>query len=542
MRVSITLNNSSTDKFETGITEEAYEYKKDIDIIPKFSKSLNIPFYIRSVEGLPDDKNYNEYNIGDTIEIKDRFNLISNIETNNSSFKIVKSIKTKYILNRKKQYNIFLSKQENGYIKINFRDNTYRLYGIFIYCMLRSKEMLRLGSLYEDETDIKYWIDNKFIKTNTVVDTLYLNVDYRTDTETIVKYIEVCNKLSTECKFVYRILYTNKNISNKEYNETKKKYLNSTYMKKYIETFIEFVNLIKEHIHDNLNTSIIYEPYFLTSIYVFNKKGSVNPNKVFINYNNLNLIEYILYINKLCKLNSIEFINVFNTQAIIHLITEINNVKNITEYKKKIISEIECIGKYYSYFIINENQYIAYDKYHIDGGYNIMWLWSNDEWLSYLYIIKGITEYINKNMRYIPRTNNIPCRIKNILYEIPVGHINGLLEISNYSNKVYEDHTNNNGDIEDSSTMFLFGGCFKPRYSKFYENKWVDKGFKTDRYAVCYDEHISLCKEYNIKYILFGSGSNISTTNIPMKYTGNKCTDHNYTISKITSFYLNKKD
>lgn len=489
---------------------------------------------IEQVNGLPSE-NSGEYDLSDNITITG--NNISSIETNNKDvIKISKNYK-KSLLKRKFYYHISFLQRKSAYINIHFTNKTSRMYGIYIKNSIFKK--VKLGSLSDDlENELGYWKDDTYSKK--YIEAFYYNIKQGTEIIDIINYIKTCSKLGAECKFVYNVFYNDKGVDKDNYNEAKQKYENGEYMEKYISYFMNLLKTIKTYSKLHQNVSIIYEPYLLTNIYEYHRSAKFNPKKVYISNGKQysNIVEYIKYINSLCKLSDIDVVNVFNNELIINVINGVSKkdmVENIQDIKKHAVS----ISNYYSYFINENTKYIAFDKYYIDGALvnNCDWLWNNDEWINCLFFIKTFLEEIKNRLSEKFSFNS--QKIYGILYDIPVGHMNRSIDKSDYTNKVFEDHTNTNCDGEDSSSVFLFGGCFKPNHSKFYENNWKDTGLRTDKYLVCYNEHLSLCYEFGIRYVLFGPGSKISSSHIPLRDKGNKITDHNYTISKIQDFYKN---
>ena len=127
------------------------------------------------------------------------------------------------------------------------------------------------------------------------------------------------------------------------------------------------------------------------------------------------------------------------------------------------------------------------------------------------------------------KKNNF-SNIRNIIYNIPPGYSNNILEINPYTNTNFKLHTNTPTDYESGASLFFFGGIVNRLPDT---NKWNDYIETNNGQVTVYPEHISLCLKYSIKYLLFGPSSVDSTTNIPWLDSVGRVTDSMYTLSKI---------
>jgi len=490
---------------------------------------------IKKVSGI-DDSNHGVFSINDVLTIDGKE--VKEVFTSDKKLIKISTHIKKTLFKKSNIINVNFIAGGSGFIKIYFINTSEpRIYGCFIKDDRITQDYLKIGSITENpEKELSLWSKNKS------TECLYFNITEENSDFTdennknrIRNIINLCQKIGVECKFVYRCIYSKKGIYLDNYNSSKAKYENKNFMIDYVDKFINFIYFLKTFSNDFLKISVIFEPYLLSSIFHFHENGRLNPKKVYVNYcfsnrKNTNILLLIKYLNNIAKKCNIGFVNVFNPEVILHNIKLINVPTHLDNIKNHLNKISEEVSSFYNFFTFENTKLLAFDKYYIDGGKDRKnWLWSNDEWNSFLYIVKTILNNINML--------NSKNDIKGMLYEIPVGHINELLEKSIYKNKNYENHTNTNGDYEDTSTVFLFGGCFKPSNHKFFNNIWNDFKLKTDKYVVCYGEHLSKCSEYGIKYILFGGGSNISSTHIPLEYTGEKITDHRYTIYNMVEYY-----
>lgn len=540
------------------LTELKNDNKNDKSVL-----SSDSVFNLINVEGIPDNQNYGEYNVLECVKLKSSRKKIKGVYTNNDKCIKITADVTKTLFQKKIIYTIQMVKPGSGFIKITFENDKHRIFGIFIndehhdekilnncskggFTVYKNKnyvDKVKLGSLSQNiKNDTELWssVDIQGNVKNKNINALYFNLLTHEDIkfDNIVKCINMCNELGVECKFVYSFFHNEKGVSYRNYSMVKKKYEDKQYMVEYLNNFNSFIDIIKKYYHPLLKLSVIFEPYLLSNIYKYNDVGKLNPKKIFVNYpfgheKGTNFLTFYKHINKLCDSSSINLVNVFNIEILNKKINKISlKDYSLMKFIDDIKDDCYLIARFYNFFINSNHSHIAFDKYHLDGGRDpSKWLWNNDEWLCFLYIVKTITDHINQ----INISSSIH-KVKAILYEMPVGHINNIMDKSLYTNKPYENHTNTNTDYEDTTSLFLFGGCFKPLYSKFYNNLWNDTGLRTDNSIICYKEHVSLCEENNIEYILFGAGCDLSTSHIYSSNTGKVNTDHYYTLSKFSEF------
>ena len=398
---------------------------------------------------------------------------IKTITTNNSNcIKITSKIEKSFI-KRKVIYTITFLKSGHGNIRVTYKHGPEKIQGIYILGksntdVIPLPDVTQLGSLAGDIPE--YWLNgDSFIKSK-YIDVLYCKV-VSFDIDYVSKFISLCNKVGCEGILVIKI---------KDFTG--------------YESFIEVVSRIN---HPGLNLKII-------------NCATDEPEKM----------NWIAEVTLQAKL---QFSHCINSCSFIELINKTENFNDTITVIKTKCNEI--IAKYSS---IRQGEYITFatcknqEASHVYGGSSEDKLWSNDQWLTLLFIVKTICNGL---------------KLPSILIDIPVGHVNGIQSTSLYTNKLFINHTNKLNDYQNTASLFFFGGCVQFSDTKFHENKWEDTGLIIDKSTVCSKEHISLCNNYNIKYILFGPENIYSTTNVPLKHTGNKPTDHNYTICQFKKFY-----
>lgn len=176
--------------------------------------------------------------------------------------------------------------------------------------------------------------------------------------------------------------------------------------------------------------------------------------------------------------------------------------------------------------------FISIDKYGLDGAFEdgaatdpekSKWFWNSDIWDNYLL-------YVNR----LHQETNLPA----VLWQIPVGHINGSTEINPYTNKSFEELKNTAGSYEDSATTYFFGDTFKASGTKrleyFSKNQANDPKLKVNGDTITWGDHMKETKEAGIVSVLFGAGVGASTDAV-----GSPPTDDYFWITKAQHYYDN---
>ncbi|SHK14388.1 hypothetical protein SAMN02745163_03268 [Clostridium cavendishii DSM 21758] len=176
--------------------------------------------------------------------------------------------------------------------------------------------------------------------------------------------------------------------------------------------------------------------------------------------------------------------------------------------------------------------FISIDKYGLDGGFEdgaadnpkkSKWLWNADIWNNYLLYTKTLHE-----------TTKLPV----ILWQLPVGHLNGSTEISPYTNTSFPTLTNKVNSYEDSAPNYFLGDTFiggsDSRNAYFGANLCNDPKIKVNGEKITWGDHMQEAKDAGIISMLFGAGVNGSTHS-----TGTPPDDSYWFITKIQKYYQN---
>lgn len=178
-------------------------------------------------------------------------------------------------------------------------------------------------------------------------------------------------------------------------------------------------------------------------------------------------------------------------------------------------------------------EFISTDKYGLDGGVcetgaavdpkSSKWFWNADLWNNYLLYTKTLHETTKKPV---------------ILWQIPVGHINGTVENSPYTGKPFETLTNKDTTGEDSAPSFFFGDTFKAGNSKrvdyFASNGANDPDIKRQGDTITWGSHMDEARDAGVVSMLFGAGVNSSTDAV-----GSPPTEDYWWMTKAQQYYKN---
>ncbi|MGL5084453.1 MAG: hypothetical protein ACRC68_01805, partial [Clostridium sp.] len=178
-------------------------------------------------------------------------------------------------------------------------------------------------------------------------------------------------------------------------------------------------------------------------------------------------------------------------------------------------------------------EFISLDKYGLDGGIceqgaaddplNSKWFWNADLWNNYLLYTKTLHE-----------TTKQPV----ILWQLPVGHINGSVEKSPYTGKPFEKLTNKDTTGEDSAPTFFFGDTFEidtaTRLKYFSTNVAKNPKITVSGNTVTWKSHMQEAKDAGVVSMLFGAGVNSSTDAV-----GSPPTEDYWWMTKAQQYYKN---
>ncbi|MGL5354463.1 MAG: dockerin type I domain-containing protein, partial [Clostridium sp.] len=178
-------------------------------------------------------------------------------------------------------------------------------------------------------------------------------------------------------------------------------------------------------------------------------------------------------------------------------------------------------------------EFISLDKYGLDGGIceqgaaddpkSSKWFWNADLWNNYLLYTKTLHE-----------TTKQPV----ILWQLPVGHINGSVANSPYTGKPFETLTNKDTTGEDSAPTFFFGDTFKidsdARLKYFSTNVAKNPNVSVSGNTVTWKSHMEEAKDAGVVSMLFGAGVNSSTDAV-----GSPPTEDYWWMTKAQQYYKN---
>lgn len=221
--------------------------------------------------------------------------------------------------------------------------------------------------------------------------------------------------------------------------------------------------------------------------------------------------------------------------GILHLTDD--NQMGLTAGRKAIFEEASAITQYYidAGVLTHGADFVSIDKYGLDAvGLEAFaaddpaasrWFFNNDQWSNYLEFVRAMHV-----------KSNLPV----VLWQLPVGHINGSKEVSPYhTTGIFPDFDNiTSRSFEDSAPSYFFGDTFDAgtpaRFSHFAENKLNDPKLKTSGQIVTWGSHMEEAAAAGVSSILFGAGVNHSTDSV-----GTNNSDHYWWIHKVQKYFQN---
>ncbi|QSH40590.1 cellulose binding domain-containing protein [Lentisphaerota bacterium ZTH] len=186
----------------------------------------------------------------------------------------------------------------------------------------------------------------------------------------------------------------------------------------------------------------------------------------------------------------------------------------------------EFAGKITDYYLaagVNENtDFVSIDKYGYDaGGAGNGWFFNAVMWMNYLRFCEIMHNKTGKDV---------------VLWQLPVGHINGSTAVSPYTEQRFADHKNVVKDYEDSAPVFFLGDTFTAQGSKMDAAHFMQSDSDTHVTVsgsnITWGSHMDKAKAAGIKTILFGAGVGASTDGV-----GSPPTDHYWWITKVQDYY-----
>jgi len=172
--------------------------------------------------------------------------------------------------------------------------------------------------------------------------------------------------------------------------------------------------------------------------------------------------------------------------------------------------------------------FVSIDKYGLDAeGYSQggvtanPWWFNHDHWDNYMMYTRTMHEVSGSDM---------------ILWQLPVGRINGSHYTSAYTGNVFPDLPNVANKYEDSTIDYFFGDDFTEndptRLAHFSANNAADPGLQVSGNDISWKEHISKFNECGVVHAMFGAGVGWSTDGI-----GDPAPDEYFSIQKIQDYY-----
>lgn len=329
---------------------------------------------------------------------------------------------------------------------------------------------------------------------------------------------------------------------------------NPSYMTAYFQNIILFLNDVKSEVGDEF-FGVILEPDFLGYMQQnsepITSATSVTETSIGLNIGTLQSLVH--RINKtfndkrLSDNLNFEFGWQFNLWAkpnvagIRGIIRE-TDTGNFNVQLNKIIQTAKDIYDYGNNVgVMSHNaDFVSIDKYGLDAlGYSnssnpadpssYTWFWNNDHWNNYLKFVNKLKIESGKHV---------------ILWQIPVGHINGSTTINQYTNTNFVLLNNTSKRYEDSATTFFFGDNLNfsndlARFNYFSQNLHNDSKLVANSATkvITFGNHFQEVYENGTKLILMGAGVGDSTDGIGLE--GVTLTDDHFWIQKLQDYYIN---
>ncbi|BFM43053.1 hypothetical protein CFS9_16940 [Flavobacterium sp. CFS9] len=327
------------------------------------------------------------------------------------------------------------------------------------------------------------------------------------------------------------------------------------YMTAYFSNLNLFLNQVKAELGDEF-FGVVLEPDFLGYMQQYNEPitttTAVNATSIAQNVGTLKtLVERINF--ELNKKRTDENLNMeFGWQLNLWAKAGVAGPKGIiretdtgtfTTQLNKIKQTALDIFQYTNSMGIMSNNadFISIDKYGLDAmgagstgnpadPFSYTWFWNNDHWMNYLNFVQKLYEASGKHV---------------VLWQIPVGHINGSETINERTAGPFQILNNTSQHYEDSATTFFFGDTVNfsndaLRYNYFSQNKHADPKLLVNPTTkkVTFGNHFAEVKNSGTKLVLMGAGVGASTDGIGNP--GTTLTDDHFWIQKLQDYYINQ--
>lgn len=488
--------------------------------------------------------------------------IVSNVYSNNTKVFEVTMTNNQIII-KTKDYN------GRGCVKLtDMNGETIKTFGVVVGTGIDTTEY-PIGMVSEDDprTSIAFWQDFSVHNKRCESRYVYLNggpgdygwrLNYTTpefNLEPLGKRVINFIRNSLSLGMIPTLVYYNIPAGGESYTTNNENLQNPKHMNDYFKDLEFLLDTINKENPDDI-TRIILEPDSIGyQMQMSGKKLSelpvcvdevlksgvlTNTDPVFPN-TNTGLIQAINYIiHKKCP--KVEFgwqINAWSNPVSIPggigICKSSDFIENFEEAKAFIKKTAEDTARYYleggiesygaSFFSIDkyglEFSLVTADKNPIPNA----WAFNNDHWNNYLLYAKSLGDIIN-----------LPC----VLWQLPVGRLNGSHYISPYTNQRFPDMDDTSTKGQDSATTFFFGDTFTPPreyYNYWAKNEWNDPLISSDGTNITYRSHLSLLKNYGIINYLCGAGVGNSTNSGGNPISGVIPSDNYFCISKIQDSY-----
>lgn len=331
------------------------------------------------------------------------------------------------------------------------------------------------------------------------------------------------------------------------------------YMTAYFDNLELFLNQVRDVVDDEF-FGVIFEPDFLGYMQQNNEpptlSTSVSATTIAQGAGTLKtLVERINHEIDSKRQNenlNLEFgwqLNLWakpNVAGIRGIIRETDNANNAQEFQTELQKIRQTAIDIYQYGntmgIMSSNaDFISIDKYGLDAlGYSnasdpadpssYTWFWNNDHWLNYYEFVDALHEESGKQV---------------ILWQIPVGHINGSTTTNQYTNTDFELLNNTSKHYEDSASTFFFGDTVDftgdtARLNYFSQNQHNDPELVVNGNQITFGNHMAKLNDVGVRLVLMGAGVGDSTDGIgDPQEPGATLTDDHFWIQKVQDYYLN---
>jgi hypothetical protein len=217
-----------------------------------------------------------------------------------------------------------------------------------------------------------------------------------------------------------------------------------------------------------------------------------------------------------------------STNGLMH-ITD-SNEKGWTAGRPYIAASAQRVANYYNAAGITSYgaSFISFDKYGYDGGAagNAKWQFNADHWNNYLYYVQTLNTALKKPV---------------VLWQLPVGHVNGSTGTNPYTGAPYATLNNaTSKHYEDTAPTYFFGDTFTAASSIFPASYYATNAAGDPKVTVSganitWGSHMAEAKKAGVISLMFGAGVGDSTDNIGLN--GQQLTDDHWWLVKASKYF-----